>query len=187
MTTIDEILKQPKVLRLAILVGIWRGYLNYIPLSFEFIPCEEILLNIYKNSKSKFVLNGKTYIHKEYIKQGIHRRVLKLQGAVCRVCGAVISGEVHIHHIRQKRWAWGRALGFVTLCKKCHDDIHYRGLPYSTMELKNFCYVIKDASSEYYIPPATQENEGSIMTRRRIEGALNYWSLDIYQEADSLS
>jgi len=178
--TIDIIFQQQKVLNLVILAGIWRGYLDYIPRSFDFVPCEEILLNIYENSKSKFEFEGKSYIHKENIKQGIHRRVLKVQGGVCRVCGATITGDAHIHHIKQKRWVWGRALGFVVLCGDCHKRLHYRGFPYSRSQLKEFCDRIKDTSSEYYIAPATPISEGSIMTRHRFGDALNYWCLDIY-------
>ena len=180
MTTTDDILRQHQSLNLVILKGIWEGYLNYIPVSIRFVPCDGILLKVFQLSRGGFLVNGEVCLHKHDIQNGIHRKVVRTLGESCKACGGETKRRVQVHHIKQKRWGWGRSLGFTVLCQECHNFIHCSspGLLYTKKKLKEYCGYITQPESPYFIPPAATPNESTILTRHRLPGAINYYSLD---------
>lgn len=156
-------------LKIISLYGIWKGYLSFIPDNINYIETEGVLFDIFVRATS-IVLhdNGDRCLHKETIKSGIHRNVTKMLGDICCVCGAATS-ESHVHHIKQKKWSWGRALGFCILCEDCHKPIHTGILPYTEKQIKAICKEIA--------PPAVEDWHGTFLTRHTIDRAINYYSL----------
>ena len=166
--------------KLAVISGIWEGYMSYLPKGIPYIDTQDILEGIFLNASSAITdKNGEYCLHKETIKCGIHRQVLKLLDNTCCVCNLLNASEYHIHHVKKKIWPWGRALGFVVLCEECHKPIHSDNQPCSRKELKILCQQYTDPSSRMYLRPATNGNNSNILTRHNIDGALNYYSLNL--------
>lgn len=153
---------------LAVVISIWKGYLNYIPDEIPHVDTVGIIYEIFLNSTSLVEHdNGDLCLHKETIKSGIHRKAVEILGNKCCACG-ILSESSHIHHVKRKEWSWGKALGFIVLCEDCHKVIHTNKLGISDKQLKQWIndrYEKRDCESDY------------LLSRRTIDGAINYYTL----------
>jgi len=164
---------------LMIISGIWKGYLDYVPQALPFVSVDGILEDVFNNChESELVHNGVQCLHKNIIQKGIRRRVRRVLGPVCCVCGVRDILYLDVHHVRKAGWVWGRAFGFVVMCRECHKKLHYN-MPFTKKELESICHRISDKGSPGYMPPSPAKDGGSVLTRHRLPGMINYYSLDV--------
>lgn len=186
ITIADETL-----LKQTVLVGIARGYIRYIP---DIITATDkvdwLLLDIFLSAKKFIEYDGRYYLHKQDIRAGIHRRVLKILGLRCAACETDISSRPNVHHLKlgwdhgmqEERTPWGFIYGFTVLCQPCHITVHSERISISHRELIEFCRAATDPESPLHLPSHYRINKTNRLRRQHIDGGINYYTLapDLY-------
>lgn len=70
-------------------------------------------------------MNESDYMQTEVWKK-IRRYILQRDGYRCKICGS--AHPLHVHHIRYPDvWGTEDPEDLVTVCDRCHNDIHQKG------------------------------------------------------------
>jgi hypothetical protein len=157
----------PETQRLFSLMTFHYNLLPYFPTGVPFLgDVEGIINSIFNNARSFFVFDGHNALAKDYIRAGIHRRVLALMPAQCVVCGVHPTKDLQTHHIKREQWSWGRAIGFTVLCHPCHDALHHF-LPVPDYLAEPITFdVLRAFAKSLFLPVAAYRDSDFLLVRR---------------------